>query len=79
MTFILFAPGSFKGPCEDGCQHQECHVNKFLAELPCFKCKGTIDFDNFFQIHGAKIAHAICVDKAFIPDQGEQTTSIMGG
>lgn len=83
MKFRLQDPGSVHGPCEDGCQHPKCALEKAAAKQPCKVCNQPVGTNRDYVYIDDMPVHCACLgeDEA-LPDEPEepkQTTSLHGG
>lgn len=81
MRHILNAPGSFRGPCEDGCEHKSCELEKIAATIPCEVCKEPIGFSNPYQYVDEVPVHVSCLEHPGtsledLPDEPPTTSSM---
>lgn len=81
MRHILNAPGSINGPCEDGCEHNQCQLEKAAAAQKCADCGKEVGYDTPYTYIDNLPVHSKClgqVDES-LPEQDPEapTTSKM--
>lgn len=79
MKFRLHDPGSIYGPCEDGCQHPKCALEKNAAKQECQECKKPIGTNRDYVYISDMPVHCVCLGEDESLPEGPQTTSLHGG
>ena len=59
---FLQKPGSYNGPCEPQCLHDDCQYTRTLAAVACRFCAKPIGFETKFYKLKDELAHATCVE-----------------
>jgi hypothetical protein len=68
MKHKLNEPGSLFGPCEDGCVHMSCELEKQAAKQVCHLCKKSIGYNNEFTFRDEVPVHVKCIDPGSFED-----------
>lgn len=72
MIHTLHAPGSVYGPCDEGCIHPRCEVEKMAAKQSCTSCNKPIGFGNRYTFVADLPVHVDCLqpkDYDSLPEQ----------
>ena len=80
MIHKLYAPGSVFGPCDEGCLHPRCEMEKMAAKQACALCKEPIGFQNDYTFVDDAPVHMKCVapggDEHSLPDEPPTTSKL---
>jgi hypothetical protein len=71
-------PGTRYGPCEDeGCEHQDCRLDRMQAACVCPFCGDAIGYGNDFFVVGSpqQLAHESCMTAAAEKERSEMASS----
>lgn len=80
MIHILNAPGSIHGPCDEGCIHPKCELEKRAAKQKCVECREPIGFGNRYTFIEEEPIHLKCLEpEGFedLPETGPNTSSLI--
>lgn len=72
MIHILYAPGSIYGPCDEGCIHPKCEMEKMAAKQKCTSCKEPVGFSNRFTFIDEQPVHIKCIEPEGFEDLPEE-------